>query len=403
MMRIRLDPIGGIAGDMFVAAALDAFPHLWDAVRADLAAVLPPEAGEPVFGQRNSGAFAARSFGLDAIPQERHHRGHHRDHLETTYAAMLARISDAGLEAGVTEAASALLTILGKAEAAVHGIPLEKVHFHEIADWDSLMDVVAAGSIAARLDAEWSVSALPSGGGTIRTQHGLLPLPAPATIEILKGFEWRDDGVPGERVTPTGAAILRYLVDPERRFAGGRLISAGAGAGTRALPAIPNILRLLAFETDAVASSDRVVCISFEVDDMTGEEIGTACERLRAKAGVLDVSVAPWLGKKGRPAQAFRLLVAPAAVDSVADRCFAETSTIGLRLREEKRVVLPRRHSAAAAIRTKTVTRPDGAVTAKAENDHLAGATLAARRAEKHEAESHVEHERETAPKPVRP
>ena len=124
-------------------------------------------------------------------------------------------------------------------------MPVDEVHFHEIGDWDSLMDVMAAGSIAAALEgARWSVSALPRGGGLVRTRHGLLPVPAPATARLLDGFTWRDDGIGGERVTPTGAAILRHLVGAAAaRGVVGRLQGTGTGAGTRELPGQPNILR----------------------------------------------------------------------------------------------------------------------------------------------------------------
>src|SRR6185295_18890158 len=151
---------------------------------------------------------------------------------------------------GTAEQAVAILTHIAQAEARIHDVPVERVHFHEIADWDSLMDVVAAGSIAAALPgAVWSVSELPRGAGLVRTQHGMLPVPAPATVAILEGFAWRDDGIAGERVTPTGAAILRHLVGNgrEKARAAGRLVASGTGAGTRELTGIPNVLRVLVF------------------------------------------------------------------------------------------------------------------------------------------------------------
>ena len=127
---------------------------------------------------------------------------------------MVARIEAAPLSSGTAAHATAILRHLAEAEAAIHHVPVNEVHFHEIGDWDSLMDVTAAGSVAAALEgARWSVSALPRGDGLVRTRHGLLPVPAPATAWLLEGFTWRDDGIGGERVTPTGAAILRHLVE----------------------------------------------------------------------------------------------------------------------------------------------------------------------------------------------
>jgi uncharacterized protein (TIGR00299 family) protein len=385
---IHLDAVGGIAGDMFVAALLDMRPDLRERVMADAAAVLPEKAGRPELAETTSAALRALRFGLVADAGA----GHRHDHA--SFRDMVARINAAPLNKGTAAHAVAILTILAAAEATIHQVPVETVHFHEIGDWDSLLDVVAAGSIAAALQgARWTVSPLPRGGGLVKTRHGLLPVPAPATAAILRGFEWRDDGVAGERVTPTGAAILRHLVDPTAPVAAaGKLEAVGTGAGTRTLPGIPNLLRALVFATADQPTRDRVSVLSFEIDDMTGEEIAVAADRLRAADGVLDLSIGQRLGKKGRTMQSFRLLVRPDAVQAAADRCFVETSTIGLRLREESRIVLPRRLSTTApegaAVGVKSVLRPGGVETAKAESDDLAGETLAARRRLKQRVES---------------
>nr|WP_281493589.1 LarC family nickel insertion protein [Ancylobacter koreensis] len=414
---------------MFVAALLDAFPELHARVMDDARAVLPAGVGVAVLTEGESGAVRALRFGLQAGAGagRTHARGHARtqDHAPTrgdahdhdhghlhdhgeaavapvakpanelpahagTYPDMRARIANAALHPGTAAHAAAILALLARAEAAIHRVAIEDVHFHEIADWDSLLDVVAAGSLAAALDgAEWTVSPLPLGGGLVRTQHGMLPVPAPATAALLEGFDWRDDGVAGERVTPTGAAILRHLARPGRP-AGGRLMASGTGAGTRSLRGMPNVLRALVFEEASPDDSydrDTVAVIAFEVDDMTGEEIGTAAERLRAAPGVLDVSLGQLQGKKGRPATAFRLLARPDAADAVARACFEQTSTIGLRLTEERRLTLARAAGEIAGVDVKRVARPGGA-TAKAESDALTGATLAARRAAKVRAEA---------------
>jgi uncharacterized protein (DUF111 family) len=233
----------------------------------------------------------------------------------------------------------------------------------------------------------WTVSPLPRGGGLVKTQHGLLPVPAPATAMILEGFAWRDDGIGGERVTPTGAAILKHLVTESLPGSGGRLTASGTGAGTRTLPGMPNILRALVFDNAQSPTGDRVTVIAFEVDDMTGEEIGVAADRLRGDPGVLDLSIAQRWGKKGRPMQSFQIIARPDAAEAVVRRCFAETSTIGLRVSEEARIVLPRDAATVEGIGVKTVVRPGG-VTRKAESDHLRGESLAARLAGKLKAES---------------
>ncbi|MCC0030696.1 MAG: LarC family nickel insertion protein [Brucellaceae bacterium] len=364
---------------MFVAAMLDTFPDLTERVMADAAAVLPKEVGTVSLVPSSKGGISGKRFSVD-ISGSGYGCGN--------YAAMMTTIAAAGLKDGAGVHAQAILTILAEAEAGIHSVPVEAVHFHELADWDSLVDIICAGSIAAALDgATWTVSALPRGGGLVSTAHGKLPVPAPATVVILEGFAWRDDGVGGERVTPTGAAILRHLADPTSTRAEGRLIASGTGTGTRDLQGIPNVLRVLAFEPVHAASAERVSVIEFEVDDMTGEEIGLSAERLRNAEGVLDVTLSQRFGKKGRPVHSFRLLVAPHMREAVTARCFAETSTIGLRFRDEDRAILKREAAVSDGMRIKIADR-SGQRTAKVESDDLRpGETLQERRAMRDRAE----------------
>ena len=449
MRHIHLDAVGGIAGDMFVAALLDAFPDLRPRVLADAAAALP-EGYEGQLRETRSGILRGLGFGLagqarsHALQDREHDPGDHRDHERDqhhadhehdqphrdhphgdhphrdnphsaplhadhrglkhghdhdhrperdagTFLDMVGRIRAAPLAEGTAGQAVAILTLIAEVEAQIHQVPIDAVRFHEIADWDSLLDVVATGSIAAALaPARWTVSPLPRGGGLVRTRHGMLPVPAPATAALLTGFAWRDDGVGGERVTPTGAAILRHLVGPDGggAFPTARLIAIGTGAGTRTLPGIPNVLRALVFEADPLPAPfpwgrERIVIISFEIDDMTGEEIAVSADRLRSAEGVLDLNIGQVHGKKNRPMQSFRLLARPERADAVIARCFLETSTIGLRVTEEQRVVLPRwlarTDAGGIEIGVKTVDR-DGQPSTKAESDDLAADSLEGRR-----------------------
>jgi len=397
-LAIHLDLVGGLAGDMFVAALVDALPALETPVLAALAALRPPDSALPVFEAHASAGLRACRFGL---PAGYRHAAQDADRPiganaghGTSSREIGERIAAAPLSAATREHALALLAALTQAEANVHGTPLDAVHFHELADWDSVMDLVAAGCIAAELShATWSASAPPLGNGRVRTAHGMLPVPTPATVALLAGYPWHDDGVGGERITPTGAAILRHLVPPERCGAAratGRLVGIGAGAGTRALPGLPNITRALVFEAvahplAADVDGDTVAVLECDVDDMTGEEIALAADRLRTRADVLDVSLGTRLGKKGRPVTEMRVLARSAAVQAVAQACFGETSTLGLRVREEHRHILRR-----ADVRTrvdgrdvtvKVAQRPGGEVTGKAAHDDTAtGATLESRR-----------------------
>lgn len=393
-LAIHLDLVGGISGDMFVAAMVDALPALATPVLEALAAVRPAGAPEAAFQETSSGGFRACRFGVAAAggapsyslasaARSGLNAGGAGD-AGTLYSTLRHSLERATLSAATRRHALALLALLGEAEASVHGIDVSKVHFHELGDWDSLMDVVAAGCIAAQLEgARWSASVPPLGAGMVRTAHGLLPVPAPATSVLLTGYPWHDDGIAGERVTPTGAAVLRHLVSPAacgaRRDAG-RLICVGSGAGTRTLPGLPNVVRVMVSERSAHpdrddVDGDTVAILEFEIDDMTGEEMALAADRLRAETGVLDVSVGARQGKKGRQLADFRLLALPQAAAAVAQVCFSETTTLGLRVREEQRRILRRSEFVttvdAGPVRVKVSERPGGKLTAKAAHDDV--------------------------------
>jgi uncharacterized protein (TIGR00299 family) protein len=382
--HIRLDPLGGAAGDMFVAALLDACPDL-----------------EPPLLE------ALRSAGLPAGFTFR--RTPFRDHgltgsrLEVTadtaalppsgrFAAIAERIEAAPLESSVRTRALAIYRLLAEAEARVHGTTVDEVHFHELADWDSYADILAAAWLIDRLDAgSWSSAPLPLGGGRVATAHGPLPVPAPATALLLEGLPLLDDGIQGERVTPTGAAIFRHLAPrPLDRTARLAIAATGHGFGTRALPGIPNLLRATLF-TDAAAdrpTDETIGVLRFEIDDQTAEDLAIALDRLRALSAVRDACQWPAIGKKGRMAVAVQIRCETSAIEQVIDACLAETATIGLRYRIEQRRVLQRHSIEANGTPGKRVQRPGGGITQKADADALAGVgDFAARRRRRREVE----------------
>lgn len=379
--HVHLNPLGGMAGDMFVAAMLDALPDLREGVMRDVAAVLPEGGGIALKACTVSGLTATR---LELLSP--------KDEAPADYPAMDRRIAEALIEADVRQCARALLRSLAEAEAEVHGVALHEVHFHEIADWDTLADLTAAGHILTRLEgAIWSLDPLPLGEGLIATAHGTLPVPAPATAVLLRGLPVRRDGIPGERVTPTGAAIARHLfsgASGHETRAAGLMGATGYGAGTRKLDGIANLLVATVIEPrDAERFlPERVCVIEFDIDDMTGEEIAVAAGRLRGVEGVLDLTTMTGIGKKGRGATLFRLLLAPQHEAAVASACFTQTSTLGLRLREEARLCLDRKQEVrevdGRSVRVKHATRPGGVGTCKPESDDIAqGESLAERRA----------------------
>lgn len=366
----HFDVVGGISGDMALGALLDAFPHLEDPLRADLRAfrildhVGLDVATATVMGLRVN---RVRVSQRDGAPPTHHWR------------EIRAFLEAADGRPDIRAHALAIFTHLAEAEAYCHGVGIDEVHFHEIADWDSLADIVGVASLVARSEVKsWSCSTLPQGSGTVMSAHGLLPVPAPATVELLKGFSFGSDTEPGERITPTGAAILRHLVfAPEAGSPGGRLRATGTGAGERRLKRCPNILLLLVTERPEEGDGDMVTRLSFEIDDMTPEELSVALERIRAQPGILDAGYQVGVGKKGRMRFSVDVLVASGHEDGAIALCFSETATIGLRVDRHLRRVLMRLHGPDGI---KRVARPGGN-TAKIESDLVAATpTLRARR-----------------------
>lgn len=364
--HLHLDPLGGAAGDMLIAALLDAHPeHEAACVEAIRAAGLPASWRIQI-AAHDDGVLTGRRFAIEADEGA-------PAHPDARFTAILATIRQAPLAAGVADRAARILELIGRAEAAVHGIALEQVHFHELADWDSIADVVGAAALVEALGpASVSLGPLPLGHGRVRTQHGWLPVPAPATARLIEGLAVHDDGIGGERVTPTGAAILRQL-EPAARLPTGtwKLRRIGHGFGSRRLDGVSNVLRALIYEADEgggpSARGDRVAVVTFEVDDQTPEALAVGLDHLRAHPEVLDLIQVPAFGKRGRLATQIQLLARPEALDAVIEQCFLQTTTIGLRHRIEARATLPRSERVAGGARVKVVERPGGRRTAKAE------------------------------------
>jgi uncharacterized protein (TIGR00299 family) protein len=387
-VHLHLDPLGGVAGDMFLAALLDAHPEHADDTFAAMRAAGLPDSWRTRLLAHDDGVLSGRRVVIEAPGDELGSPpGHFRD--------IRASLAAAPLRPAVRERAIAIFTELAEAEAAVHGVPIDDVHFHELADWDSVADIVgAAWLIEALAPASWSVAALPVGSGRIRTRHGPLPVPAPATARLLAGFPMQDDGIAGERVTPTGAAILRQL-RPAPRLPSGpwRLAATGSGFGTQRLSGISNVLRIVVYDGESGWRQDeRVAVLGFEVDDQSPEDLARGLEALRAAEGVLDVVQLPALGKKGRLTAHIQVLARPEGLDAVIERCFVETTTIGLRWRIEARAVLAREMVEVATsdggIPVKMVTRPGGLRTAKGEIDQVRGDGHAARSSRRRTAEA---------------
>ena len=376
-MHIHLDPVGGIAGDMFLAAVLHAWPELETPIfQAMRAAGLPDDWSLEAVAGASAGITGMR---VGIIGDAGHHH-----HATGSFRQIRQRLLGAALAPAVSGRAVAIFQLLAEAEGEIHGKPIEEVHFHEIADWDSVADIVgAAAAIEAIGATSWSVGDIPMGSGTVMTAHGRLPVPAPATALLLGGLRMVDDGIPGERVTPTGAAILAHLqASQDQRRPPGHLARTGHGLGTRELKGCANMVRLLAFETEPVAAprqwrgEGEVGVLCFEVDDQTSEDLAVGIDVLRSRDGVLDVIQMPVTAKKGRLTISVRVVCRVEAIDRAIEACFLQTTTIGLRWRVERRVELARElvevDASGATLGAKTALRPDGTATTKVDMDALA-------------------------------
>jgi pyridinium-3,5-bisthiocarboxylic acid mononucleotide nickel chelatase len=337
-----VDMVGGTAGDMLLAAFLDAGLDREALERALRTVVADGWALEPKRVVKRG--IAATYAGL-VVPGEDGDDEHHHHHAHgtpgtRTLADVLDIVEHSGLSERQRERASAVYRALADAEARTHGTTADLIRFHEIGQIDAILDV-AATCVALDLLGidELRCSPFPIGHGPIGMEHGIYPNPPPATAYLLTGWPTRALDVAGELVTPTAAAILTTLAKPGRADMTIERIGYGAG---RSDFTVPNVTRVLIGTTAAAASAaDEVVVIEANIDDMLPQHYELATERLFA-AGARDVWLTPIVMKKGRPAITLSALAAPADEDAVARAMLTETTTIGVRVRTERRHVLPR-------------------------------------------------------------
>ena len=249
------------------------------------------------------------------------------------------------LAPGVRERAAAIFTKLGQAEARVHDVPLEKVHFHEVGAVDAIVDIVGAciGFQALGID-KFACSALNVGGGTAKMAHGVLPVPAPATADLLQGKPTYSNGVQKELTTPTGAAIIATLCDSFGPQPPMSVSAIGYGAGTADLESQPNVVRILigeAAEETVAGFDEEIAVIEANLDDMNPQIYGYFLEKALA-AGALDVYTTPVQMKKNRPGTLLTVLCKPQDTNTLMSLIFAETTTFGARTYRAQRRTLPR-------------------------------------------------------------
>ena len=382
-MRIAyLDCFSGVSGDMFLGALVDA--GVPAGLLEETAAALNVGARLEISKVVRSGIAATKvdvfAHGEKDLPREmywaqrneaqanhkvetRAHRAHGIESEEAPESPVAAHSHEHGHGRGLTEiraiigkanigenakkTALNVFQALGEAEARIHNTSIEKIHFHEVGAVDAMVDIVCAavGADTLGID-EWVCSPLNVGGGTVRCAHGTLPVPAPATVEILKNAPVYSSGLNVELVTPTGAAIVKTLANRFAPFPEMTIETCGYGAGTREFPGQPNVLRLsIGTQESSLASKtahETITVLEANLDDLNPQIVGYALERL-LEEGALDAFALPVQMKKSRPGTLLTVITTAQDAARLTHVIFKETSTLGVRRRDEKRQVLARR------------------------------------------------------------
>jgi pyridinium-3,5-bisthiocarboxylic acid mononucleotide nickel chelatase len=327
-----VDAFSGVAGDMLTAALVDlGVPYR---VMAESLEALPLGGYRTVLERCSEGSIGALRFHVHVDgPQP-----------ERRYAAIDAMLGDAPLPESCKALSRRVFRHLAEAEGHVHGVPPEDVHFHEVGAVDSIVDIVAVSAGLTWLGSSVLCSPLPMGRGTVVTRHGVLPLPAPATIACLKGVPTVPADLEAELVTPTGAAIVAVAASDYVSWPSFTVERVGWGAGSRRLPGRPNVLRLVLGQPlcSSPGSSASMQVVEANVDDMSGELAAHAIDALLG-AGAVDAWAVPTTTKKGRPGLVLSALVPSASADRALSVLLAETTTIGARRYGVERTERPRR------------------------------------------------------------
>jgi len=354
MKYAYFDCFSGISGDMTLGALLNAGVPV-EQLRAELQGLGLP--GWDLSTEKVWKNGVAATYAKVCAQDTQTHR---------SLSTILGIIEKSTLAPSVKEPAAAIFKKLGEAEAAVHDVPLEKIHFHEVGAVDAIVDIVGACIGFAALGIEsFACSALNVGGGTAKMAHGVLPVPAPATARLLLGKPTYSSGVQKELVTPTGAAIVATLCSSFGPQPPMTVTSIGYGAGTADLEGQPNVLRLMVGESAekrAAAESETIRVLEANLDDMNPQIYGYFLEKALA-AGALDVFATPVQMKKNRPGMLVTVLCKPEDESNFREMLFAETTTLGVRTYTAERRVLARQwetvHTAFGEVRIK-VARLNG-------------------------------------------
>lgn len=362
MRVIYFDAFSGLSGDMTVGALIALGVDL-ARIEAELARL--PLGGFSLRASRRE-VHGIQACKLDVVLEHEHDEDAHHSHGHRAFRDIRAMIEASSLASGVVGRALAIFTRLAEAEGHVHGVAVDDVVFHEVGAVDSIVDIVATAVGLEELGVERVyVSSLPLGSGLVQSRHGPIPVPAPATVELLHSFPVRIGDGEGEMVTPTGAAIVAAFATPGEPLPPLRIEGVGYGAGSRVLRDRPNVLRLVLGRTATATMRDEMVVIETNIDDANPEIYEYVFEQLLA-AGARDVWLTPAQMKKNRPGVVLRVLAEPAARDALASIVLRETPAIGVRFFPVERLTLRREVSTVdteiGPVEVKRSIAPDGSL-----------------------------------------
>lgn len=353
---LYLDCASGASGDMLLGALIDLGIRVEDLSHA-LGELMPAGTRLDAARVMRSGISAMAFRVVEPEPEPGHGPHHHHRHLK----AINTMIDRAAMAPHVKARAKALYGKLAEVEAGIHQTSLERVHLHEVGALDSVVDIVGTAWALDTLGVDRVVaSPMNVGSGRVQTEHGLLPVPAPATVRLLEGASVFSDGTPFEMVTPTGALLVTGYAESFGAMPPMRVGRVGYGAGGRDIPGHPNVLRATLGTAEAQQSLPRVSVIECNIDDTSPQVFGAVMDLLYAQ-GALEVFYTPVVMKKSRPGTLVTIIAPPAKQGAMLDVLFAETTTIGVRFRESERECLARETVTVATtygdVRVKVATR----------------------------------------------
>jgi hypothetical protein len=319
MKTILFDPFSGASGDMVISALIDLGA---DAGKIKNAMEHTADVSVDISRTTKIG-ISASSVKVSA-----------KKDTQLSFNEIIERISSANLPEAVESDAVSIFNIIGNAESKVHGVPLAQLHFHEIGQEDAIADIVGACTAFHDLDLVHHriyCNTISVGSGFVGFSHGKFPVPTPATLEILRKYSlpWQQGPVDGELLTPTGTAILAHFVNETGNIPPMKTEATGYGAGMKDT-AVPNVLRVISGEIDDALIQDRIEMLETNVDDVTGQVLGSLIEEL-LKSGALDVAILPATMKKGRSGHLIKVIVKPGDSGRIARKIIEETGSLGVR------------------------------------------------------------------------